>query len=111
MTERFQGQTWQRFDHWIKETRPFVYRVQNPASKTIGWITVKGAHYLARSGYGMSVATSEILGTFSSAQAALRLVIGHDAMEALRDQVRKEVLELEKAESVRSPRSARDRFL
>ena len=110
MTERFRGQLWQRFDHWVREIRPFVYQVEEPSGRTIGFITVKGSRYQARSGYGLSVATSEVLGSFDSGAAALRLVIGHHALEQLRDQVKKEVIELERAEGSKSPREARGHY-
>ncbi|MBX3068485.1 MAG: hypothetical protein KF867_04150 [Cryobacterium sp.] len=94
----FVGAHWQRFGYWVREIRPKVYRVEDQGSRVIGFITAKGSRYQARSGYGSSVTTSEVLGSFNSARAALRLVIGHYELEQLRDHVRKEVIELEQAD-------------
>ena len=110
MAEPFKGKVWRRFDHWVREIRPLVYRTEQPGGQVIGYITVKGSRYQARSSYGGSVATSEPLGVFESGAAALWLVIGHHAMEALRAQVKKEVIELERAEGTKSPRAARGRY-
>lgn len=98
MAEKFRGKVWKRFDHWVREIRPFVYQVEEPDGRTIGFVTVNKSRYQARSGYGQSVATSEVLGSFDSGAAALRLVIGHHALEQLRDQVKREVVALEQAE-------------
>jgi hypothetical protein len=110
VAEQFKGKLWERFDHWVREIRPFVYQIEEPSGRTIGFITVKGSRYQARSGYGLSVATSEVLGSFDSGAAALRLVIGHHAMEELRAQVRKEVIELERKAALRSPREAQAHY-
>ena len=110
MAEPFKGKIWKRFDHWVREIRPFVYQIEEPSGKTIGFITVKGSRYQARSGYGLSVATSEVLGSFDSGAAALRLVIGHHEMEELTARVRREVVELEQKEGSRPPRGARGHY-
>ena len=72
-----------------------MFRVEDTTGSAIGFVTAKGSRFQARSGYGQSLATSEVLGSFNSARAALRLVIGHHELQELRDRVRKQVIELE----------------
>ncbi|MCC7127872.1 MAG: hypothetical protein IT192_03515 [Microbacteriaceae bacterium] len=89
------GKRWQRFGYWVHELRPGVFRVEDKSGQAIGFVTAKGSRFQARSGYGQSLATSEVLGSFNSARAALRLVAGHHELQELRDEVRRQVIELE----------------
>ncbi len=86
---------WQRFGYWVHELRAGVFRVEDKSGQAIGFVTAKGSRFQARSGYGQSLATSEVLGSFNSARAALRLVIGHHELQELRAEVRRQVIELE----------------
>lgn len=74
------GRRWERFGHWVTETRTGVFEIRTPAGERIGWVTMLGTRFEAH-GFAQSLSSSPTLSGgpyFSGRAAMLRVIAAHE---------------------------------